>query len=100
MYHTLERPVFWYPLSDWSVPYFPDVRKMLAGLYPHLMCHHHSKIMPLRATLVRHKHFVKKLGSNLRERQARRIVRLLDHMLQHRPCILEAPPFGLADDAW
>ena len=72
---------------------------MLVGLYPHLMGHHHSKLKPLRVSLVRHKNLVKKLGSNLRERQARRIVRLLDHMLHHKPCILEAPPLGLADDA-
>ena len=71
---------------------------MLVGLYPHLMDHHHSKLKPLRVSLIRHKNLMKKLGSNLRKRQARRIVRLLDHMLQHKPCMLEAPPFGLADD--
>ena len=72
---------------------------MLVGLYPHLMGHHHSKLKPLRVSLIRHKNLMKKLGSNLRKRQARRIVRLLDHMLQHKPCMLEAPPFGLADDS-
>ena len=72
---------------------------MMVGLYPHLMADHHSKVKPLRTSLVRHKHLVKAFGSNLRERQTRRLVRLLDHMLQHKPCVLEALPMGLAG-AW
>ena len=86
-YHTLEKPVFWYPRDDWEdvTNAKPDARAMLTGVYSHVVERYHKpKLSRLKRALVKHHKFVKQnKAMRGRTRCCRQVLQILDVMLRH-----------------
>ncbi len=99
-YHSLGKPIFWWPRGDWGVPPSStrpprDTRTLLVGVYSHVLEEYRKpKLASLKRALVRHHQHVKRNWC-LRQRKKRCqcLLQVLDCMLGHTVQKLASPPF-------
>ena len=95
-YHTLERPIFWYPKHDfeYSSIHNPGTLQTLVTVYSHVLDHYHKpKLARIKSTLVKHYAFVTNHAMSGRVNQCASLLILLDRMLRHEVVIFDQPPF-------
>ena len=90
-YHTMERPLFWYPDNGYSLLKRNRARNILANVYQHVIdTYHKPKLMRIQKSLIKHSKFIKP-NKTMRRRykECMRIMHLVKAMLQHDAIIVK-----------